>query len=139
EGYMSLLNTNMKREQEHLGRFLNTCKDYARKHGLKGNFLIEPKPMEPTKHQYDFDAATSLAFITKYGLQDDFKLNLEVNHATLAVHTFVDELQVAVDEGMLGSIAANRGDYQNEWDTVQFPIDVYEITEAMLVILEGGG
>lgn len=139
EGYMSLLNTNMKREQEHLGRFLNTCKDYARKHGFKGNFLIEPKPMEPTKHQYDFDAATSLAFINKYSLQDDFKLNLEVNHATLAGHTFVHELQVAVDAGMLGSIDANRGDYQNGWDTDQFPIDVFEITEAMLVILEGGG
>ncbi len=139
EGYMSLLNTDMKREQDHLGRFLNTCKDYARKQGFKGNFLIEPKPMEPTKHQYDFDAATSLAFINKYGLQDDFKLNLEVNHATLAGHTFQHELQVAVDAGMLGSIDANRGDYQNGWDTDQFPIDVYEITEAMLVILEGGG
>lgn len=139
EGYMSLLNTDMKREQDHLGRFLNTCKDYARKEGFKGNFLIEPKPMEPTKHQYDYDAATSLAFINKYGLENDFKLNLEVNHATLAGHTFQHELQVAVDAGMLGSIDANRGDYQNGWDTDQFPIDVYEITEAMLVILEGGG
>lgn len=139
EGYMSLLNTDMKREQDHLGRFLNTCKDYARKQGFKGNFLIEPKPMEPTKHQYDFDAATSLAFINKYGLENDFKLNIEVNHATLAGHTFQHELQVAVDAGMLGSIDANRGDYQNGWDTDQFPIDVFEITEAMLVILEGGG
>ncbi len=139
EGYMSLLNTDMKREQDHLGRFLNTCKDYARKEGFKGNFLIEPKPMEPTKHQYDYDAATSLAFINQYGLEKDFKLNLEVNHATLAGHTFQHELQVAVDAGMLGSIDANRGDYQNGWDTDQFPIDVYEITEAMLVILEGGG
>jgi xylose isomerase len=139
EGYMSLLNTDMKREQDHLGRFLNTCKDYARKQGFKGNFLIEPKPMEPTKHQYDFDAATSLAFINKYGLEKDFKLNIEVNHATLAGHTFQHELQVAVDAGMLGSIDANRGDYQNGWDTDQFPIDVFEITEAMLVILEGGG
>lgn len=139
EGYMSLLNTDMKREQEHLGRFLNTCKEYARKQGFKGTFLIEPKPMEPTKHQYDFDAATSLAFINKFGLENDFKLNLEVNHATLAGHTFQHELQVAVDAGMLGSIDANRGDYQNGWDTDQFPINIYEITQAMLIILEGGG
>lgn len=139
EGYMSLLNTDMKRELDHLGRFLNTCKDYARKEGFKGNFLIEPKPMEPTKHQYDFDAATSLGFINKYGLQNDFKLNLEVNHATLAGHSFEHELQVAVDAGMLGSIDANRGDYQNGWDTDQFPINLQEVTQAMLVILEGGG
>lgn len=139
EGYMSLLNTDMKREQDHLARFLTMCKDYARSQGFKGNFLIEPKPMEPTKHQYDFDAATSLGFIHKYDLQDDFKLNIEVNHATLAGHTFEHELQVAADAGMLGSIDANRGDYQNGWDTDQFPIDVFEITQAMLVILEGGG
>ena len=139
EGYMSLLNTDMKREIDHLGRFLNTCKDYARKQGFKGNFLIEPKPMEPTKHQYDYDAATSLNFINKFNLENDFKLNLEVNHATLAGHTFEHELQVAVDAGMLGSIDANRGDYQNGWDTDQFPIDIFEITQAMLVILEGGG
>ncbi|MBF4517206.1 xylose isomerase [Flavobacterium sp. ANB] len=139
EGYMSLLNTDMKRELDHLGRFLNTCKDYARKEGFKGNFLIEPKPMEPTKHQYDYDAATSLGFINKYGLQNDFKLNLEVNHATLAGHSFEHELQVAVDAGMLGSIDANRGDYQNGWDTDQFPINLQEVTQAMLVILEGGG
>ena len=139
EGYMSLLNTDMKREQEHLARFLHTCKDYARKQGFKGTFLLEPKPMEPMKHQYDYDAATSLAFIEKYDLQNDFKLNLEVNHATLAGHTFQHELQVAVDAGMLGSIDANRGDYQNGWDTDQFPINLFEITEAMLVILEGGG
>ncbi|UBZ10816.1 xylose isomerase [Leeuwenhoekiella palythoae] len=139
EGYMSLLNTDMKREQDHLAQFLTMARDYARKQGFKGNFLIEPKPMEPTKHQYDFDAATSLGFINKYGLQDDFKLNIEVNHATLASHTFEHELQVAVDAGMLGSIDANRGDYQNGWDTDQFPIDVFEVTQAMLVILEGGG
>lgn len=139
EGYMSLLNTDMKRELDHLGQFLNTCKDYARKQGFKGTFFIEPKPMEPTKHQYDFDAATSLSFINKYGLQDDFKLNIEVNHATLAGHTFQHELQVAMDAGMLGSIDANRGDYQNGWDTDQFPINLYEVTQAMLVILEGGG
>ena len=139
EGYMSLLNTDMKRELDHLGQFLTMCKDYGRKQGFTGNFLIEPKPMEPTKHQYDFDAATTLGFINKYGLQNDFKLNLEVNHATLASHTFEHELQVAVDAGMLGSIDANRGDYQNGWDTDQFPINVFEITQAMLVILEGGG
>lgn len=139
EGYMSLLNTDMKREQDHLAQFLTMCRDYARSQGFKGNFLIEPKPMEPTKHQYDYDAATSLGFIHKYGLAKDFKLNIEVNHATLAGHTFEHELQVAVDAGMLGSIDANRGDYQNGWDTDQFPIDVFEITQAMLVILEGGG
>ena len=139
EGYMSLLNTDMKREQDHLAQFLINCRDYARKQGFKGTFLIEPKPMEPTKHQYDFDAATSLNFINNYGLEKDFKLNIEVNHATLAGHTFQHELQVAMDAGMLGSIDANRGDYQNGWDTDQFPIDVYEITQAMLVILEGGG
>ena len=139
EGYMSLLNTDMKREQDHLGQFLTTCKDYARKEGFKGNFFIEPKPMEPTKHQYDYDAATSLAFINKYGLENDFKLNLEVNHATLAGHTFQHELQVAVDAGMLGSIDANRGDYQNGWDTDQFPNNIQETTEAMLVFLKAGG
>ena len=139
EGYMSLLNTNMKREQDHLAQFLTMCRDYARSQGFKGNFLIEPKPMEPTKHQYDYDAATSLGFIHKYGLAKDFKLNIEVNHATLAGHTFEHELQVAVDAGMLGSIDANRGDYQNGWDTDQFPIDVFEITQAMLIILEGDG
>ncbi|HSD08909.1 xylose isomerase [Flavobacterium sp.] len=139
EGYMSLLNTDMKRELDHMARFLTICRDYARKQGFKGTFLIEPKPMEPMKHQYDFDAATTLGFLHKHGLQDDFKLNLEVNHATLAGHSFEHELQVAVDAGMLGSIDANRGDYQNGWDTDQFPVDVYEITQAMLVILQGGG
>ncbi|WP_417368620.1 xylose isomerase [Flavobacterium beibuense] len=139
EGYMSLLNTDMKREQEHLAMFLSTCKDYARKQGFKGTFLIEPKPMEPTKHQYDFDAATCIGFINKFGLQDDFKLNIEVNHATLAGHTFEHELQVAADAGLLGSIDANRGDYQNGWDTDQFPIDIYETTQAMMVLLQSGG
>lgn len=139
EGYMSLLNTDMKREQDHLAQFLTNCRDYARKNGFKGNFLVEPKPMEPTKHQYDYDTATSIGFLKNYGLENDFKINIEVNHATLAGHTFQHELQIAVDAGMLGSIDANRGDYQNGWDTDQFPIDVYEITEAMLVILEGGG
>ena len=139
EGYMSLLNTDMKREQEHLGMFLNAAKDYARSQGFKGYFFIEPKPCEPSKHQYDFDAATSINTINQFGLEKDFKLNIEVNHATLAQHTFQHELQVAADAGMLGSIDANRGDYQNGWDTDQFPIDLYECTEAMLVLLSSGG
>ncbi|SDC81785.1 xylose isomerase [Pedobacter soli] len=139
EGYMSLLNTNMKREQEHLARFLHTAKDYARKQGFKGTFFIEPKPCEPSKHQYDYDAATVRGFLQQYDLLNDFKLNLEVNHATLAGHTFQHELQVAVDNGLLGSIDANRGDYQNGWDTDQFPNDINELTETMLIILEGGG
>ena len=139
EGYMSLLNTNMKREQEHIARFFHMARDYARKQGFKGNFFIEPKPMEPTKHQYDFDAATVIGFLRKYDLLNDFKLNIEVNHATLAGHTFQHELQVVANEGLLGSIDANRGDYQNGWDTDQFPNNVYELVEAMLVILEAGG
>ena len=139
EGYMSLLNTDMKREQDHMAMFLAVCRDYARKEGFKGSFLIEPKPMEPMKHQYDFDSATCIGFLNKYGLQDDFKLNIEVNHATLAGHTFEHELQVAANAGMLGSIDANRGDYQNGWDTDQFPIDIYEATQAMLVLLQNGG
>jgi xylose isomerase len=139
EGYMSLLNTNMKREQEHLAKFLHTAKDYARKQGFKGTFFIEPKPCEPTKHQYDYDAATVLGFLQKYDLINDFKLNLEVNHATLAGHTFQHELQVAADSGLLGSIDANRGDTQNGWDTDQFPNDINEVTECMLIILEAGG
>ena len=139
EGYMSLLNTNMKRETEHLARFLTMARDYGRKQGFKGNFFIEPKPMEPTKHQYDFDAATVVGFLNKFGLAGDFKLNVEVNHATLAGHTFQHDLQVAADAGLLGSIDANRGDYQNGWDTDQFPINLYELVEAMLVILDAGG
>jgi len=139
EGYMSLLNTNMKRELDHLGRFLNMARDYARKNGFNGCFYIEPKPMEPTKHQYDYDAATVINFLRYYGLDKDFKLNIEVNHATLAGHTFEHELQVAADAGMLGSIDANRGDMQNGWDTDQFPVNLYELTEAMLVILQAGG
>lgn len=139
EGYMSLLNTDMKREIEHFARFLHLAKDYARSQGFKGNFFIEPKPMEPTKHQYDFDAATVIGFLREFDLLDDFKLNVEVNHATLAQHTFQHELQVAANAGLLGSMDANRGDYQNGWDTDQFPINVYELTEAMLVILEAGG
>ncbi len=139
EGYMSLLNTNMKREQEHLAKFLHTAKDYARKNGFKGTFFIEPKPCEPTKHQYDYDAATVISFLRQFDLMDDFKLNIEVNHATLAGHTFTHELQVSADVGLLGSMDANRGDYQNGWDTDQFPNDINELTEAMLVILEAGG
>jgi len=139
EGYMSLLNTNMKRELDHLGRFLGMARDYARKNGFNGCFYIEPKPMEPTKHQYDYDAATVINFLRYYGLDKDFKLNVEVNHATLAGHTFEHELQVAADAGLLGSIDANRGDMQNGWDTDQFPVNLYELTEAMLVILQAGG
>jgi xylose isomerase len=139
EGYMSLLNTNMKREQEHLAQFLHASRDYARRNGFKGSFYIEPKPMEPSKHQYDFDAATCLSFLRQFNLMDDFKLNIEVNHATLAQHTFDHELQVAADAGVLGSIDANRGDYQNGWDTDQFPNNLNELTEAMLVILQAGG
>ena len=139
EGYLSLLNTNMKREQEHLARFLHTARDYARRQGFTGTFFIEPKPMEPTKHQYDYDAATVIGFLRQYDLLADFKLNLEVNHATLAGHTFQHELQVAADAGLLGSIDANRGDYQNGWDTDQFPNNLYELTEALLVLLEAGG
>jgi xylose isomerase len=139
EGYMSLLNTNMKREQEHLARFLHASRDYARKNGFRGTFLIEPKPMEPSKHQYDFDSATCIAFLREWDLMDDFKLNIEVNHATLASHTFDHELQVAANAGVLGSIDANRGDNQNGWDTDQFPNNLFELTEAMLVILQAGG
>ncbi len=139
EGYMSLLNTNMKREQEHLAKFLHMAKDYARKQGFKGTFFVEPKPCEPTKHQYDYDAATVLSFLQKYDLLKDFKLNLEVNHATLAGHTFQHELQVAADAGLLGSIDANRGDSQNGWDTDQFPNDINEVTGIMMIILEAGG
>ena len=139
EGYMSLLNTNMKREQEHLARFLHTARDYARNNGFKGTFFIEPKPCEPTKHQYDYDAATVISFLRQYDLMKDFKLNVEVNHATLAGHTFTHELQVAADAGLLGSMDANRGDYQNGWDTDQFPNNINELTEAMLIVLEAGG
>ena len=139
EGYMSLLNTDMKREKEHMARMLTMARDYARSKGFKGNFLIEPKPMEPMKHQYDVDTETVIGFLRAHGLDKDFKVNIEVNHATLAGHTFEHELQCAVDAGMLGSIDANRGDYQNGWDTDQFPIDNYELTQAMMQIIRGGG
>jgi xylose isomerase len=139
EGYFTLLNTDMKREKEHIATFFKMARDYARSKGFKGTFLIEPKPMEPTKHQYDFDAETVIGFIYKNGLENDFKLNIEVNHATLAGHTFQHELQAAADAGLLGSIDANRGDYQNGWDTDQFPVNVHEVVEAMLVIQQAGG
>ncbi len=139
EGYMSLLNTNMKAELDHMAQFLHMAKDYARSQGFKGNFFIEPKPAEPSKHQYDFDAATVIGFLRQYDLMDDFKLNIEVNHATLANHTFEHEIQVAADANLLGSMDANRGDYQNGWDTDQFPNNINEVTEAMLVFLRAGG
>ncbi len=139
EGYMSLLNTNTKKEKEHLAKFLHTAKEYARRNGFTGTFFIEPKPCEPSKHQYDYDSETVIGFLRQYDLLNDFKLNIEVNHATLAGHTFQHELQVAADAGMLGSIDANRGDYQNGWDTDQFPNNINELVEAMLVIIEAGG
>ncbi len=139
EGYMSLLNTDQKREKEHLAMVLKMARDYARSKGFTGTFLIEPKPMEPSKHQYDVDTETVIGFLKAHGLDKDFKVNIEVNHATLAGHTFEHELAVAVDNGMLGSIDANRGDYQNGWDTDQFPIDNYELTQAMMQIIRNGG
>jgi len=139
EGYMSLLNTDMKREKQHMGTMLKMARDYGRSKGFTGTFLIEPKPMEPMKHQYDVDSETVIGFLKEFGLENDFKLNIEVNHATLAGHTFEHELQCAVDAGMLGAIDANRGDVQNGWDTDQFPVDLFELTQAMLVVLKGGG
>ena len=139
EGYMSLLNTDMARELDHMAQFLTMCRDYARSKGFNGNFFIEPKPSEPSKHQYDFDTATAIGFLKEYDLDKDFKINIEVNHATLAQHTFQHELTVAAKSGMLGSIDANRGDYQNGWDTDQFPTNIQETTEAMLVFLKSGG
>ncbi|MDC7226903.1 MAG: xylose isomerase [Spirochaetales bacterium] len=139
EGYMSLLNTNMKREKDHLARALEMARDYGRKAGFKGQYMIEPKPMEPTKHQYDFDTETVVSFIKNNGFEDDFRVNIENNHATLAGHTFWHDLQVAVDAGLLGSIDANQGDYQNGWDTDQFPTNVFEATRAMMVVLDNGG
>lgn len=139
EGYMSLLNTDQKREKEHLATMLTMARDYARANGFTGTFLIEPKPMEPSKHQYDVDTETVIGFLKAHNLDKDFKVNIEVNHATLAGHTFEHELAVAVDNGMLGSIDANRGDYQNGWDTDQFPIDNYELTQAMMQIIRNGG
>ena len=139
EGYMSLLNTDMKREKQHMATMLRMARDYARAKGFKGTFLIEPKPMEPTKHQYNVDTETVIGFLRANGLDKDFKVNIEVNHATLAGHTFEHELACAVDAGMLGSIDANRGDYQNGWDTDQFPIDHFELVQAMMQIIRNGG
>ena len=136
---MTLHNTDTKREMEHLGQFLRMARDYGRKQGFNGTFLIEPKPMEPTKHQYDYDAQTVIGFLKANGLEKDFKLNVEVNHATLAGHTFAHDLRMAADAGLLGSIDANKGDYQNGWDTDEFPTNVYEVTEAMLEIMQAGG
>src|SRR5262249_48874810 len=135
----SLLNTNTARELEHMARFLTLARDYGRSIGFKGQFLIEPKPMEPMKHQYDFDASTVIGFLRAHGLDADFKLNIEANHATLAGHTFAHELQMCVDAGLLGSIDANRGDAQNGWDTDQFPLDLYDTASAMMIVLEAGG
>ena len=139
EGYLSLLNTDIKKEQDQLAQFLRSARDYGRSIGFKGTYLIEPKPMEPTKHQYDYDAATVLYFLKNYDLLDDFSLNLEVNHATLAGHTMEHEMMVAANAGKLGSIDANRGDYQNGWDTDEFPINIYELVQMMMVFLEAGG
>lgn len=139
EGYMTLHNTDTKRELDHMGQFLSMARDYGRKQGFKGTFLIEPKPMEPTKHQYDYDAQTVIGFLRQYGLEKDFKLNIEVNHATLAGHTFAHDLRMAADAGLLGSIDANKGDYQNGWDTDEFPTNIYEVTEAMIEIVMAGG
>jgi xylose isomerase len=139
EGYETLLNTDMKREQEHLARFLQMAVDYAKKIGFTGQFLIEPKPKEPTKHQYDFDAATVVGFLKTHGLDEHFKINVEANHATLAGHTFEHDLTVASMNNMLGSVDANQGDMLLGWDTDQFPSDIYTATKAMLVILQQGG
>ncbi len=139
EGYVTLLNTNTRREVDHIARFLGAARDYGRSIGFKGNFLIEPKPMEPMKHQYDFDASTVIGFLQRYGLDQDFKLNIEANHATLAGHTFTHDLQMAADRGLLGSMDANRGDAQNGWDTDQFPTNVYDTVAAMMVVLRNGG
>jgi len=139
EGYETLLNTDMKRELDHLGKLLQMAVDYKKKIRFKGQLYIEPKPKEPTKHQYDFDAGNCFAFLQKYGLAKDFKLNIEANHATLAGYSFCHELQFCVDNGILGSVDANRGDLLLGWDTDQFPTDIYDTTLAMYIILKGGG
>lgn len=139
EGYFSLLNTNMQRELEHMGMFLTKARDYGRANGFKGTFLIEPKPMEPTKHQYDYDVATVICFLKKYGLDKDFKINIENNHATLAGHTFSHEVRLAANNGLLGSLDINQGDPHNGWDTDEFLHDVPEATLLMLEILQAGG
>ena len=139
EGYMSLINTDLKKEKDHMACFLSAARDYGRKQGFKGTFYIEPKPMEPTKHQYDFDAASVVSFLRKYGLDGDFKLNIEANHATLAGHTFQHELRFARDNGFFGSIDANQGDTLLGWDTDQFPTNVYDAALCMYEVLKAGG
>jgi xylose isomerase len=139
EGYETLLNTNLRREQDHLAKFMHLALDYAKSIGFKGQFLIEPKPKEPTKHQYDFDVASGIAFLRTYGLEKHFKFNIETNHATLAGHSFQHEIEVAAAQGMLGSIDANSGDPLLGWDTDQFNTDVKELTLAMVSILNAGG
>jgi xylose isomerase len=139
EGYMSLLNTDLKREKDHLARFLSMARDYGRARGFKGMFYIEPKPMEPSKHQYDFDVETVIGFLRHYGLDKDFRLNIEANHAELAGHDFQHELETAAASGFFGSVDANRGDPRNGWDTDQFPNSYYETTLAMITILKVGG
>ncbi len=139
EGYVCLQNTDTRRELEHFATFLRMARDYGRSIGFEGTFLIEPKPMEPMKHQYDFDAQTVIGFLRHHDLDDDFKLNIEANHATLAGHTFAHELRMCADAGLLGSVDANRGDPQNGWDTDQFPLDLYDAVHGMMVILETGG
>jgi xylose isomerase len=139
EGYETLLNTNMALEQDNMARLMRMAVDYARSIGFTGDFYIEPKPKEPTKHQYDFDTATVLAFLRKYGLDKDFKMNIEANHATLAAHTFQHELRVARDNGVFGSIDANQGDVLLGWDTDQFPTNVYETALCMYEVIKAGG
>ena len=139
EGYFTLLNTDTKRELDHLGMFLQKARDYGRKAGFNGTFLIEPKPMEPTKHQYDYDVATVVGFLREYGLQEDFKINIENNHATLAGHTFAHEVQMACNAGLFGSLDINQGDPYNGWDTDEFLHNLYDAVELMLVLLQNGG
>jgi xylose isomerase len=139
EGYDTLLNTDLKLELDHLAAFLQMAVDYKKKIGFKGQLYIEPKPKEPTKHQYDFDAGNCFAFLQKYNLMDHFKMNIEANHATLASHDFCHELELSAINGMLGSVDANRGDLLLGWDTDQFPNNIYETAQAMYIILKAGG
>ena len=139
EGYFSLLNTDMKRELDHLGAFLQKARDYGRENGFEGTFLIEPKPMEPAKHQYDFDVSTVVAFLKNYSLENDFKLNIENNHATLAGHTFAHEVQTACNYGLFGSLDINQGDPQNGWDTDEFLHNIYDATHLMMILLSENG
>ena len=139
EGYETLLNTDVKFEQENIARLMHMAVDYGRSIGFKGDFYIEPKPKEPMKHQYDFDAATAIGFLRQYGLDKDFKMNIEANHATLAGHTFQHDLRISAINGMLGSIDANQGDYLLGWDTDEFPWSVYETTMCMYEVIKAGG